>query len=271
MQNAEDYRQLNAAVVTTVQEGQRYAVTSEVVANHNHCHALTMMYFEVLRHYAIYQELSSVEECIFVPLLMTNFTAENIFKWRDVLAPYLLPLPSNTYLQHSFGFNEHPLLKAFDANERIKTNYALVDFPENTYDNEQIRTIKGEIYVRVNIERPKTRYDRIMSLPVITKTTTTREVDYVATTKKAIKDDVGKAVLAGFTGGLSMLFTGPPGITSIAGTEVQYNTTEHYSLVRQAIFDSFMKLDEIMKMFRPLNASGSLISIRRRFHSARLR
>ena len=43
MQNAEGYRQLNASVVTSVQEGQRYGVTSEVVANHNHCHALTMM------------------------------------------------------------------------------------------------------------------------------------------------------------------------------------------------------------------------------------
>jgi hypothetical protein len=33
MQNAEGYRQLNASVVTTVQEGQRYGVTSEVVAS----------------------------------------------------------------------------------------------------------------------------------------------------------------------------------------------------------------------------------------------
>src|SRR5205823_9429720 len=61
MQNATSYRQLNASVVTTVEEGQRYGVTTEVVANHNHCHALTIMYFEVLRHYAIFQELSSAE------------------------------------------------------------------------------------------------------------------------------------------------------------------------------------------------------------------
>ena len=72
MQNAEGYRQLNASVVTTVQEGQRYGVTTEVVANHNHCHALTIMYFEVLRHYAIYQELSGVEECVLVPFLLTG-------------------------------------------------------------------------------------------------------------------------------------------------------------------------------------------------------
>ena len=98
-QNAQSYRELNASVVTTVQEGQNYGVTAEVIANHNHCHSLTMMYFEVLRHYAIYQELIHVEECLFIPLLMTDFTRENIFKWRDVLADALLPMPSETYLQ----------------------------------------------------------------------------------------------------------------------------------------------------------------------------
>jgi hypothetical protein len=98
-QNAQSYRELNASVVTTVQEGQNYGVTAEVIANHNHCHSLTMMYFEVLRHYAIYQELIHVEECLFIPLLMTDFTRENIFKWRDVLADNLLPMSSETYLQ----------------------------------------------------------------------------------------------------------------------------------------------------------------------------
>ncbi|HEY0610698.1 MAG TPA: hypothetical protein VGD35_13610, partial [Chitinophaga sp.] len=41
MQNAESYRQLNASVVTSVTDGQSYSATADVVANHNHCHALT--------------------------------------------------------------------------------------------------------------------------------------------------------------------------------------------------------------------------------------
>jgi hypothetical protein len=237
MQNAEGYRQLNASVVTTVQEGQRYAVTSEVVANHNHCHALTMMYFEVLRHYAIFQELASVEECVFVPLLMTNFTTQNIYKWRDVLATYLLPMPSETYLQ-PFSFmrgsgRQHPLLKAFDANERIKTNYANVDFPQGSYDDERIQFIKGDLLLRVDLQRPKTRYDRIKSLPVTTKTVTTREIDPVATAKQAVYDSVA----AGASMGFSLLFTGPP------GTNIQYTTTETQVQVKQAIFDAFMTMD----------------------------
>lgn len=171
-QNAQSYREMNASVVTTVQEGQRYGVTSEVIANHNHCHSLTMMYFEVLRHYAIYQELTHVEECLFIPLLMTDFKRENVYKWRDVLASHLLPMPSETYLQPFTvvkSGRQHPLLRAFDAIERIKTDYANVDYPDGAYDDEVINFITGEMYIRTNLPRPKTRYDRIKSFPIVHK------------------------------------------------------------------------------------------------------
>ncbi|NJO66005.1 MAG: hypothetical protein HC836_50445, partial [Richelia sp. RM2_1_2] len=189
MQNAESYRQLNASVVTTVTQGQNYGVTSEVVANHNHCHSMTLMYFDVLRHYAIFQEVSHVEECVFVPLLMTHFTSENIHKWKDILARYLLPMPSSTYLQPSSFLlkgRQHPLLKAFDANERIKTRYARVDFPPEgeTYADGVITQIMGQFSMNVNIPRPKTRYDRIKSLPVITKAVSRQEIDVEGTIKR---------------------------------------------------------------------------------------
>jgi hypothetical protein len=233
MQNAESYRQLNASVVTTVREGQQYAVTTEVVANHNHCHALTMMYFEVLRHYAIYQELADVEECIFVPLLMTNFTTENIYKWKDVLASNLLPLPSSTYLQPAsflmMGRN-HPLIRAFDANERIKTNYAHVEdnFPRGIYADEKITEFTGEIRVRINIPRPKTRFDRILSFPVVKKTVTSRgDVDVAGTISENIKDSIVGALVP----------------CAAKGPSVKYNTNTTEVLTRSAIFDLFMTLD----------------------------
>lgn len=172
-QNAQSYREMNATVISTVQEGQQYGVTSEVIANHNHCHSLTMMYFEVLKHYAIYQELSHVEECLFVPLLMTDFTRENVFKWRDVLAKHLLPMPSETYLQPftviKYG-RQHPLLKGFDAIDRIKTFYLNVDFPDGAYDDEIINFFTGEMYIQTNLPRPKTKYDRIKSWPLVKRT-----------------------------------------------------------------------------------------------------
>ena len=214
MQNADAYRQLNASVVTTVEEGQRYGVTTEVVANHNHCHALTMMYFEVLRHYAIFQRLSSVEECVFVPLLMTNFTAENIDKWRDVLAQSLLPMPADTYLQSHvasptpYSPQQHPLLRAFDANERIETDYANVDYPVGAYDDETIQFIRGTMRIRVELPRPRTRFDRIMSLPV------TKQIDderrWPTPRQQFAARVAAMQQSAAFTAGIYTLFDEPP-------------------------------------------------------------
>lgn len=225
LQNAESYRQLNASVVTTVTEGQDYGVTSEVVANHNHCHSLTMMYFEVLRHYAIYQEVSHVEECVFVPLLMTEFTTENIHKWKDILAVNLRPIPSNTYLKRfSFLFrrNRHPLLRAFDANERIKTAYSRVDYPTGAYADDDVTRIRGRFTMNVNIARPKTKYDRIMSLPVTSKIVSRREVDGRRTADQGALMFIVGAIFGGIT---------------------KYKTVEEEVFYTKKIFDAFMSLD----------------------------
>ena len=244
-QNAEGYRQLNASVVTSVQENHRYSATTEVVANHNHCHALTILYFEVLRHFAVYQELSSVEECVFVPLLLTNFTVDNIYKWRDILAPGLLPTPSNTFLRPLFsgGRYQHPLLRGFDANERIKNNYANVDFPKGKYSEETINSVQGFLTIRANIPRPKTRFDRILSLPIIRKTVTTQGgVDIGGT----IQDNIKSSVVGALTGGLSLLFGGGP--------SVKYNTDTHEVLTPGKIFDLFMNLDENYESVPPAHS-----------------
>ncbi|KQW89185.1 hypothetical protein ASC94_22315 [Massilia sp. Root418] len=240
MQNADSYRQLNASVVTSVQEGQHYNATTEVVGNHNHCHSLTMMYFEVLRHFAVFQELVQVEECVFVPLLMTNFTMENIRKWADVLAVALLPAPSNTYLRPFSWVRRHPLLAGFDANERIRTNYAHVDFPAGRYCDEAISDVKGSFSIRMVLPRPKTKFDRILSLPIIRKTVTTQAgVDVQGT----IRDNIKSSAIAAATGGLSLLFGGGP--------SVKYETETHDVLTPGKIFDLFMTLDENYEAVSP--------------------
>lgn len=226
MQSSSAYRQQNGTLIDTIQEGQQYSTTTEVVANHNHCHSLTMLYFEVLRHYAVFQELAQVEECIFVPLIMTNFTMENIHKWRDVLAANLMYRPSNTYLPMFRGLN--PLLKGFDANDRVLTNWANVDFPAGRYCDETITEITGQINFRVNIPRPKTRFDRILSLPIVKKTVTTQGgVDVIGTVEDNIKNAVIGAIVPCAAGGPTI--------------KRQTNTTE--VITRGQIFDMFMTLD----------------------------
>ncbi|MEI6418585.1 MAG: hypothetical protein WCO82_05925, partial [Sphingomonadales bacterium] len=194
MQNADSFRQQNASVISTVKEGQSYGATTEVVANHNHCHSMTIMYFEVMRHFAIFQELTGVEECVFVPLLMTAFDRDNVFKWQDVLASNLLPLPANAYHQSVNG--RHPLATAFDAITRINVKYEGFDYPDGPFCNEQVTRIAGRLTALVNLPRPRTRYDRIMSLPIVTKQISHQEVDPEATAKNIM--------MAPFTFGLSM-------------------------------------------------------------------
>ena len=123
------------------------------------------------------------------------------------------------------------LLPAFDAVKRLSTHYANVDFPDGSYDQERIRFMKGSLRLRVNLPRPKTRYDRIMSLPVVLKEVQTDQFDLQASGKRMVVD----SILAGLTGGLSMLFTGAP------GTNVQYKTAMVET--KAQIFDAFMSMD----------------------------
>lgn len=220
-QNATSYRKLTASAVTTVREGQRYNAETEVIANHNHCHSVTMMYFEVLRHLAVFQDLVNVEECVYVPFLMTRFTQENVSKWADVLVTSLLAIHSNTYLKPFPLRPGHPLLPAFDAIERIKTKYVWVDYPEGSYDKDRIRSIDGEFNIQTNLPRPRTKYDFILSLPIITKTVSHDETN--------LGDVVRASVIRGFTFGLF--------------GDASHSVTEDIQ-TRAKIFDKFMKLDD---------------------------
>ena len=128
------------------------------------------MHYEVLRHFAVYQELVDVEECVFIPFPLTKFAPDNISKWADVLVTRLLPLHSNTYVEPNHIYSSgsrHPLAPAFDALERVRTDWALVDWPTGRYDEEMILWLQGEFQIRVNLPRPKTRYDMIKSFPVV--------------------------------------------------------------------------------------------------------
>jgi hypothetical protein len=224
-QNASSYRKLTASAVTTVKEGQQYNAETSVIANHNHCHSLTMMYFEVLRHFAVFQELVDVEECIFVPLLMTKFSNQNVAKWADILVTRLLPIHSNTYLTpytHPNSNIQHPLVPAFDAIERIRTKYTMVDYPLGGFNEESIREVEGSATIHVDLPRPKSKYDFIMSLPIVTKQISHEEMD----AGDAVKT-VAAAVFAPWS-----LFGGP-----------QTHTVVQDIQVKKALFDGFMTMD----------------------------
>ncbi len=62
-QAAASMRAQRSTVIQTVSQGERVSVTTESVANYNHCHAMTVEYFEVLRHLIVQQRLFSALVC----------------------------------------------------------------------------------------------------------------------------------------------------------------------------------------------------------------
>ena len=139
MQSASAVRGLRSSVVHAVSQGETVRATTEVVANHNHCHALTIQYFEVLRHMKVEHELTDVQECLFVPFPMSDFDKAKVLRWRQTL---------QTYLQRS------ELASGFDATRRVETNWLEVDYPIGRYADEMITSISGELQLTILIPLP---------------------------------------------------------------------------------------------------------------------
>lgn len=77
-------RRATTVVETTQQEKEQ--LSTRVVTNYNHMHALTVQYFEVVQIYKVILELSRVTPCLFVPMKLVTFTEQVIRRYRDVIA-----------------------------------------------------------------------------------------------------------------------------------------------------------------------------------------
>lgn len=139
-QAASAVRSQRATVVQTVRQGETVRAETEVVANHNHCHAITIQWFEVLRHMLVRTSLVDVRECLFVPLLMSRFDSHKALRHREALTRFL---------------RSRDLRSAFDAVERIVNNYAGSDLPTGSFAEENLKAMDGFIRLRIRIARPR--------------------------------------------------------------------------------------------------------------------
>ena len=95
--------------IRVASETERTQVTTRVVTNHNKAHALTMQWWQVLRHFAVSSEVDDVQLVCFVPLELVQFLPEGqpfslpgmpgsrgellrryamVLRYHDVLAPF---------------------------------------------------------------------------------------------------------------------------------------------------------------------------------------
>ena len=131
-------RSQRAAVIQTVGQRERVTATTEVIANHNRCHAMTIQYFEVLRHFSVQERLAGVQECLFVPLQIALFDDAKVLRWRDCLTA---------------ACRKASVRPGFEAIWRLSTPATTP--PNRAYADDPIEEMAGKISVRVSIARPK--------------------------------------------------------------------------------------------------------------------
>ena len=121
-------RRSNSTSIRVASSSERVQVTTRVVTNHNKNHALTMQWWEVLRHFSVTSEVDDVQLVCFVPLELVQFLPEGqpttlvgtpsrgallsryamVLRYYDVLAPFF-----RFNAEYAYGMRQ---LKAFAAN-----------------------------------------------------------------------------------------------------------------------------------------------------------
>src|SRR5262249_7687236 len=66
-QNASSVRNRRASIVREVSQTEHEAISTRVVTNYNHMHALSIHYYEVVQAFRTTTQLERVEKCLFVP------------------------------------------------------------------------------------------------------------------------------------------------------------------------------------------------------------
>ena len=86
-QNASSVRNRRASIVREVSQSEHETISTRVVTNYNHMHALTVQYYEVVQAFRVTTQLAHAERCLFVPLKLLDFAdAKVVERWREVLA-----------------------------------------------------------------------------------------------------------------------------------------------------------------------------------------
>lgn len=139
-QRASSVRTQRSTVVEALTQQETQRIETETVANYNRCHAITIEYFEVLRHFLITHELASVQECLFVPLPMPAFNNAKALRWQTTLSRYL---------------KDKSLSKGFVAIQRIADNWVGWDFPAARFSEESPESLEGELWISFLLPRPR--------------------------------------------------------------------------------------------------------------------
>ena len=90
-QHASEARNRRSGVVQETREGEGERLTTRVVTNYNHMHAMSVEYYEVIQNYQVVTRTSHYERCLFVPLQPFDFRDPRVvLRYREILEKYAL-------------------------------------------------------------------------------------------------------------------------------------------------------------------------------------
>lgn len=102
-QAASSVRNRRASIVKEVSEEEHESVSTRILANYNHMHALTVQYYEVVEVYRVTVALHEAVRCLFVPMKLVNFDDAVIARYRGALAAAALDRRARELLTTDFG------------------------------------------------------------------------------------------------------------------------------------------------------------------------
>lgn len=136
-------RSLNSTVIVQGSQSESNRLQTRRVANHNHCHALTIQYYEVLRHYRMSTKFSGRREAVLIPFEPFPF---NIGKDSWTIALRFRTVLEQTLLDPSLG-------KCFEALIRLHLASSVYDAPiSQTSDAPTKKTPISEIEDRMTLK-----------------------------------------------------------------------------------------------------------------------
>lgn len=89
-QSASAVSREHSVVVTEANAEERKTLSTRKITNHNHCHTLTIMYYEVLRNYLVTTHIKGHRKVILIQFPEITFTRENALCYAHILKSALL-------------------------------------------------------------------------------------------------------------------------------------------------------------------------------------
>ncbi|MEO9779271.1 MAG: hypothetical protein ABJH07_08245 [Sedimentitalea sp.] len=120
-QQASSARTRTASIVQEVSQSESENVSTRVVANYNHMHAMTVQYFEVVQTYRQETRLLKEEPCVYVPVgPVRKWTEELIRKYRGQLLQSAISSDFAFHLMAAYGTVglQSPTFETFPEAER---------------------------------------------------------------------------------------------------------------------------------------------------------